>query len=100
MQDDGPTYGLGAGGRPLWTVRDRDAERIRALLRRSWHTGSDGARDGFAVTGGDDGVFLVTFTAESEARACVSALTSAGLSVDEPRPGDHRTLRVRLTEDR
>jgi hypothetical protein len=100
MQDHGPTYGLGAGGRPLWTVRDRDAERIRALLRRSWHTGSDGARDGFAVTGGDDGVFLVTFTAESEARACASALTSAGLSVDEPRPGDHRTLRVRLTEDR
>ncbi|GAA2916167.1 hypothetical protein [Actinoplanes cyaneus] len=39
MSDDegGPAFGFGAGGRPLWSVRDKTAEDIRALLRRAGH---------------------------------------------------------------
>ncbi|MEO3789449.1 hypothetical protein ABGB14_04510 [Nonomuraea sp. B10E15] len=96
--DEGPTYGRGTGGRPLWSERDRDAERIRALLRRSGCAATGGA-DGFAVEGGHDGVFLVTFAeryppAGDGLGACVRALVRAGMSV-ERQPGDGRALRVR-----
>ncbi|MDP9869122.1 MULTISPECIES: hypothetical protein [Streptosporangium] len=35
MSDDKPESGYGAGGRPLWTARDRDAEVIRTVLRKA-----------------------------------------------------------------
>jgi hypothetical protein len=100
IQDDGPTYGLGAGGRPLWTESDRDAERIRALLRRARRADVDGPED-FIVTGVRDGVFLVTCTdpgpaAAAKVAACGAALSRAGMSVQRP-PGDDHTLRIRLT---
>ncbi|TDE54678.1 hypothetical protein E1295_14210 [Nonomuraea mesophila] len=96
--DEGPTYGRGSGGRPLWSERDRDAERIGAVLRRSGCAATGGG-DGFAVEGGHDGVFLVTFAerhlpAAGGMEACVRALVRAGMSA-EPQPGDARTLRVR-----
>ncbi|MFF4621852.1 hypothetical protein [Nonomuraea jabiensis] len=31
---DKPEFGYGAGGRLLWTVRDRHAEVIRTVLRK------------------------------------------------------------------
>jgi hypothetical protein len=34
---DRPEFGYGKGGRPLWSLRDRDAEQIRAVLRRAGH---------------------------------------------------------------
>ncbi|MEV4085200.1 hypothetical protein AB0J43_33540, partial [Nonomuraea fuscirosea] len=39
-----PAYGIGAGGRPLTSERDRDAERIRAVLRRADGPGAAGER--------------------------------------------------------
>ncbi|WP_345574635.1 hypothetical protein [Nonomuraea rosea] len=100
MQDDGPTYGVGAGGRPLWTESDRDAERIRALLRRARHTDMDGP-EGFIVMDARDGVFLVTCTdpgpaAAAEVAAYRTVLSRAGMSVQR-QPGDDHTLRIRLT---
>lgn len=94
MQDDGPTYGVGAGGRPLWSERDRDSERIHALLRRAGCAG-------FIVSAGDAGLFLVTCTdpypvATGRIVACVQALTRAGMAV-APLVGDSRTLQVRVT---
>ncbi len=32
--DERPPFGYGVHGRGLWSVRDRDAEVIRSLLRR------------------------------------------------------------------
>ncbi|GAA1683957.1 hypothetical protein GCM10009733_095510 [Nonomuraea maheshkhaliensis] len=109
-----PAYGIGAGGRPLTSERDRDAERIRAVLRRV-----DGPRpaeaeerydraagecydDTVTVTGGDDGVYVVTCAdayAAGPARmgARVSALARAGMTAD-PRPDG--VLHVRVTPAR
>ncbi|MFG1694356.1 hypothetical protein [Nonomuraea sp. NPDC049309] len=94
MQDDGPAYGLGAGGRPLWSERDRDAERIRALLRRA-------GCGGFIVSSDEAGVFLVRCVdpypvAVGRIGVAARVLTRAGMTV-APRGGDTRTLRVRVT---
>jgi hypothetical protein len=49
--DEHPAFGYGAHGRPLWSARDRDAEAIRALLRRAGHREFSERRGGFAVEG-------------------------------------------------
>jgi hypothetical protein len=49
--DERPAFGYGKHGRPLWSVRDRDAETIRALLRRAGHREFSERRGGFAVEG-------------------------------------------------
>jgi hypothetical protein len=33
MSDERPAFGYGQGQRPLWSERDRDAERVRDILR-------------------------------------------------------------------
>jgi hypothetical protein len=46
-----PAFVDGAQDRPLWSVCDRDAEAIRALLRRAGHREFSERRGGFAVEG-------------------------------------------------
>ncbi|MEV5890222.1 hypothetical protein [Nonomuraea fuscirosea] len=105
-----PAYGIGAGGRPLTSERDRDAERIRAVLRRvdgprpaeERHDRAAGERHDVTVTGGDDGVYVVTCAdayaaGPARMRAHVVALTRAGMTAD-PRPGG--VLHVRVTPAR
>ncbi|MFF4779041.1 hypothetical protein ACFY05_40080 [Microtetraspora fusca] len=55
MSDDDPQFGYGAGGRPLWTVRDRDAEVIRTVLRKAGSRKFSERHGGFVVEGGQDG---------------------------------------------
>jgi hypothetical protein len=93
-----PAYGMGAGGRPLTSERDRDAERIRAVLRRADGPGAAGERHEVTVTGGDDGVHVVT-CADAYTRmparmsAHVTALTRAGMTA-EVRPDGVLHVRV------
>jgi len=47
-----PEFGYGRGARPLFTVRDRDAEEIRKILRKAGRREFGGADGGFAVEGG------------------------------------------------
>jgi hypothetical protein len=54
MSDNKPEFGYGAGGRPLWTARDRDAEAIRAVLRTAGRREFSQHRGGFVVEGGGD----------------------------------------------
>jgi hypothetical protein len=49
--EDRPAFGFGAGGRPLWSVRDKTAEDLRALLRRAGHREFSDRRGGFVVEG-------------------------------------------------
>ena len=49
--DERPAFGYGTHDRPLWSVRDRDAEEIRAPLRRAGHREYSERRDGFVVEG-------------------------------------------------
>jgi hypothetical protein len=49
---DQPPYGYGKHGRPLWSERDRDAEAIRAVLRRAGCREFTELHGGFAVEGG------------------------------------------------
>lgn len=47
--DDNPEFGYGASGRPLWTVRDRDAEVIRTVLRKAGRREFSNGQGGFVV---------------------------------------------------
>ncbi len=55
--DERPPFGYGADRRPLWSVRDRDAEQVRVVLRRGGHREFGERRefsercDGFVVEG-------------------------------------------------
>ncbi|MGW4412381.1 hypothetical protein ACWEJ6_50875 [Nonomuraea sp. NPDC004702] len=99
MGDDKPEFGYGAGGRPLWTVRDRDAEVIRMVLRKAGRREFSERRDGFVVEGGEDGApFLVACTDDAEVSMqelprYEAALLKAGYRV-EPDPGDDQVLRA------
>ncbi|MFI6798180.1 hypothetical protein [Streptosporangium canum] len=63
MSDDGPRFGYGRGRRPLWSERDRDAERVRDALRRAGLAEFGDDWDGFVVEGGrEDQPFAVAFT--------------------------------------
>lgn len=95
-----PRYGYGREQRPLWTVRDRDAEEIRKVLRRAKRK-EFGTRDGgFVVEGGSDRApFLVAAALDNaaagteEIKVYAEVLAAAGYRV-EPEPEDRQTLRV------
>ena len=93
-----PTFGHGEHARPLWTKRDRDAEEIRAVLRRSGYREFTGRHGGFVVEAGRGDGFLVV-CAETARRAVnevpryASALTAAGYQA-APDPDDDQVLRV------
>ncbi|MEV6982152.1 hypothetical protein AB0M95_12945 [Sphaerisporangium sp. NPDC051017] len=62
MSDDEPKFGYGLGQRPLWSERDRDAERVRDALRGAGLVELSDGRNGFVVEGGGMGQpFLVAF---------------------------------------
>ena len=99
--DEDPAHGYGRGKRPLWTVRDRDAEAIRDVLREAKRAEFSDAGGGFVVGGQDGASFLVACADEDLAAACevaayTEALTAAGFRV-EPEPRDDQTLRVWIT---
>ncbi|MEU4165136.1 MULTISPECIES: hypothetical protein [Micromonosporaceae] len=98
-----PRYGYGRGGRPLWSSRDRDAEKLRKVLRQAGLRDFDERHlDGFAVEGANasqDGPepFIVTYcdtvgVPETTARYR-AILERAGYQV-EPDPLDERALLV------
>lgn len=88
---------------PLWSARDRDAEAIRALLRKAGHRGFSDTR-GFAVEGAnssEDGAepFRVSCAdsddafAAAELAAYVGVLRGAGYAVTAD-PDDEEILEV------
>ncbi|GAA0826808.1 hypothetical protein ACFQVD_11485 [Streptosporangium amethystogenes subsp. fukuiense] len=99
MSDDKPEFGYGAGGRPLWTARDRDAEIIRAVLRKAGHREFSERHGGFVVEGGSGGrSFQVACADDAETSALELArysddLRTAGYRV-EPDAGDDQVLLV------
>jgi hypothetical protein len=100
---DNPRFGLGRFGRPLWSARARDAERIRQALRdgghREWDVGH--SSPGFAVEGaglGPGEEFLVASAADgpmnsADVRGYEATLRTAGYRVDHD-PDDDGALRV------
>ncbi|WP_156056133.1 hypothetical protein [Streptosporangium roseum] len=70
MSDDDPQFGYGAGGRPLWTVRDRDAEVIRTVLRKAGSREFSERHGGFVVEGGQDGAPFAIACADDAASRC------------------------------
>jgi hypothetical protein len=91
--------------RPLWTARDRNAEKIRIILRDAGHKEYSERHDGFVVEGGDSGEpFLVACTGIDEAWigrktvAYIRSLKLAGFEVKQD-PDDSGILQVRLNAD-
>jgi hypothetical protein len=99
MSQDKPQFGYGEGRRPLWTLRDRDAEVIRTVLRKSGQREFREGQGGFVVEGGNDGAPFVLACADDaevavrELARYEAALLKAGYRV-EPDPGDDQALRV------
>src|SRR5258708_6690310 len=98
-----PAYGHGAGDRPLWTARDRDAERIRIALRDAGCQELGERREGFVVEGGHGREpFYVACTidndeqASAQLRIYAEALAAAGFRVEPDDDVDH-VLQVRDT---
>jgi hypothetical protein len=93
---DVPPFGYGRWREPLRTRRDRDAERIRQVLRNAGRPEFRHPGDGFFVDGGHAGEpFLVacasrarrrTLSPAAEIAAYTTALTAAGMRV-EPQTG-------------
>ncbi len=100
MGDDKPEFGYGAGGRPLWTAWDRDAEVIRTVLRKAGRREFSERHGGFVVEGGGGGrPFQVACADDAEAPAQELAqysddLRKAGYRV-EPDADDVQVLLVR-----
>ncbi|QKG18495.1 hypothetical protein [Actinomadura verrucosospora] len=105
---DAPAFGYGRWRQPLRTPRDRDAEMIRAVLRRAGRPEFRRPGDGFYVDGGNDGKpFLVACASRARRRALspaaeiaayTTALRAAGMHV-EPQSGPDASplvLQVRL----
>jgi hypothetical protein len=104
--DEHPKYGYGKGDRPLWSVRDRDAEAIRQVLRKAGHRDFSDlpVRHGFAVEGAnasEDGPepFWITCTDEKlvaadELDRYAAVLRTAGYQVAVD-PDDDQVLEVR-----
>ncbi len=110
---DEPRFGYGKGQRPLWSARDRDAEVIRRVLRRTGFRDADDRHlNGFAVEGGDSEPFSVAYCADQDVQTTVSryrvALQRAGLQVrSDPDPAwsdvllvDPRSVRSVITVPR
>lgn len=99
MGDDEPRFGYGQGRRPLWSERDRDAERIRDALRAAGLMEFSDGRAGFVVEGvGAERPFLVAFArpasgAGDQVVAYAAALRAAGMR-GEPDSDDEQTLLV------
>lgn len=99
MGEDKPEFGFGAVGRPLWTVREHDAEVIRAALRTAGRREFGERQDGFVVEGGHDGApFVIAYTGDAEASAAElaryeAALLTAGYRV-ELDPVDDQVLQA------
>ncbi|MGN9789165.1 hypothetical protein ACTMTF_47785 [Nonomuraea sp. ZG12] len=97
MGDDEPRFGYGQGRRPLWSERDRDAERVRDALRAAGLMEFSDSRAGFVVEGGGAGrPFLVAFAgsasgAGEQVAAYAAALRAVGMRV-EPDSDDEQTL--------
>ncbi|MET8160581.1 hypothetical protein ABZT47_29845 [Sphaerisporangium sp. NPDC005289] len=100
MSDGKPAFGHGAGGRPLWTARDRDAEVIRTVLRKAGCREFSERHGGFVVEGGGDGKpFQVPCADDAKASAlelarCSDDLRKAGYRV-VAEAGDDQVLLVR-----
>jgi hypothetical protein len=93
-----PAFGYGGRLRALWTARDRDAERIRIVLRDAGCPEFGKRRGGFAIEGGETGDhFYVACTMDNTDRAAtelktyVEALVAAGFRVE---PDIDQVLRV------
>ncbi|MEV6967567.1 hypothetical protein AB0M47_20930 [Hamadaea sp. NPDC051192] len=103
---DRPRFGVGKFGRPLWSSRDRDAERVRGTLRSAGFR-DYGVRhlDGFAVEGtsaGDGEPLYVAFCGDSGQAAVRLAayrvvLQRRGFGV-EPDLQDAQSLIVRVPD--
>jgi hypothetical protein len=99
MSDEKPEFGYGRGGRPLWTVRDRDAEGVWEVLRKAGHREFSDRHGGFAVEDGHDGAPLTVACADdpvvsaAELPRYEAALRAAGYRV-EPAPDDDQALRT------
>ncbi|MFF4624164.1 hypothetical protein [Nonomuraea jabiensis] len=102
MGEDKPEFGFGAAGRPLWSVRDRDAEAIRSVLRTAGRREFGERQDGFVVEGGNDGApFVIACTGNAEAAGVAAAelaryeaaLLTAGYRV-ELDPADDQVLQA------
>ncbi|MEV5893808.1 hypothetical protein [Nonomuraea fuscirosea] len=100
MSDDKPEFGHGAGGRPLWTARGRDAEVIRSVLRKAGRREFGDRHGGFVVEGGGDGgPFQVACadgaeTSASELARYCDDLRKAGYCIERD-AGDDQVLLVR-----
>ena len=91
MDDETPRFGYGRGQRPLWTVRDRNAENMRQALRKAGFRDFDERHlDGFAVEGANssldgDEPYLVTYCADAPQPGVLqryaATLTGAGFTV-------------------
>ncbi|MEU4377046.1 hypothetical protein [Pseudonocardia alni] len=69
-QHDGqaPAYGHSFDARPLWSVRDREADQLRELLRRRGFVEFTEGGDGFVVEHpGDEGPMLLVHTGQPRA---------------------------------
>lgn len=91
-----PAYGYGAGKRPLWNARDKDAERIRIALRGAGSPEFGEGRDGFVVEGGQGKEpFYVACTIDDDSRSVAElrsyrkALAAAGFRVAPDVDIDH-----------
>ncbi|MEU6744391.1 hypothetical protein [Streptosporangium sandarakinum] len=99
MGDDRPAFGYGAGGRPLGTARDRDAEVIRAMLRKAGRREFSERHGRFIEGGGDGRPFQAACSDDAEAPAreltrYQAALPAAGYHA-EPDPDDDQVLLAR-----
>ncbi|WP_063754990.1 FAD-dependent oxidoreductase [Streptomyces sp. NRRL B-3229] len=86
-----PEFGHGAYGRPLWTLEDRDAERIRAALREAGLPEFTDQQPGFAVEGGAP--ILVARLDGGDREDYAEVITAAGFTVTAD-PDDPTTLRA------
>lgn len=99
MNNDKPEFGYGKGRRPLWTVRDRDAERIRGVLRKAGHREWSLRHGGFTVEGGQAGApFLIACADDwavsaAELSRYATALLAAGYQA-VPDPDDDQVLQA------
>ncbi|GAA4988381.1 hypothetical protein WHI96_25035 [Pseudonocardia tropica] len=97
-----PAYGHGFEARPLWSVRDRDAEQLRELLRRRGFVEFTEGGDGFVVEHPDDeGPMLLVHTRQPRSERVAAEqdygrlLEQAGYRFAPNATGDGEGWRVR-----